>query len=328
MINADIIKTLYELQKSGDLLYDNMQDISNTFLLLRNTFHYSSYPILRTETIGLNRYFITIYSNYILNTSDIYDLFEGSVLFIYRNLLNPYSVNILLSTPLKEHFFTKPLDYLQDYDVIYYYNMDKIYDHFTYPIDYSSFNFEKRKFQIRDTPREYFSFNFDPTKTIESQDLKIIKEKQMYPSYTLKEISKELEIPYLEAKNRVMEHIIPNGIISSYVLTLQKPEFILLIYFEEKDTISYISRIPELYLIYQTRNGYLAHIIGQNKILFKYIEYITRIKRKDQIDLNIIPHNYIKSFPIPENRYIEGKWNFDVEEMIKKAQYLVKKFKK
>ncbi|AWR97928.2 winged helix-turn-helix transcriptional regulator [Acidianus sulfidivorans JP7] len=320
--NAYLYKALYNLQKTGDLtLDDTYQEI---FQFLQN-FNYSLYPILKTETINLSRYFISIYSKFNLDLNDFYDLFNGSILFIYKDILHPGAISGLVSTSLSEYSFTKPLEYLQDYNIIYHYSIDKIYDQYTYPIDYSSFNFSKMKFNLRKEPREHFLDNTYEPKPIDTKDLEIIKEKQLNPKLSLREISKKLGIPVSEALQHLKEHIVPNNIISSYVLTLQKIDFIMLVFFEEKDSIDHISKIPELYLIYQTNSGYLGHIVGQNSSnLLQYLSHISQINLNDQIEFSIIPTDNVKSFSIPVNNFKSGKWEFDLDLMLNKAENIVK----
>lgn len=337
-MNNNIANELYFLQKIGDLTPDllhsipGLENINDTLAFLKKNYDYISYPIVRSEVIGLNRYLITIYSNYILNLRDIYTIFDESTGHLFRNVLNPYVINILLYTTLREEAFVKVLDYLQDYDIIYYYTVDKIYDQYTYPIDYSHFDFDTKQFKIRRESREPFTPpRYNPDGKIDRADIDIITAKQRNPRLDIEEIAKELKISVSEAINHLREHVNYKGLISSYLVTLRKPNFVLLASFEEKNTIDYLSKIPELYLIFQTKSGYLAYILGENENVLSYTNHVTRIKRKDQVEITINPidEDHALMSSIPSKYFIsERQWSFSIDSMINKVENTCKNWKR
>lgn len=336
ILTSDIPKALYYLQKIGDLNLEllkpipELENITRLLAYLKSNYDYASYPLVRAETIGLNRYVITLYSNFLLNLHDIYSIFDESTAYVFRNVLNPYVINILLYTTLRGEIFTKPLDYLQDCDIIYHYTVDRIYDQYTYPIDYSHFDFERKEFKLRKDSREPFTPpRYNPDINLDKIDLLIVNKKQSNPKFSIDEIAKELNIQPEEAINHLQEHVNSKGLISSYVITLQKPNFVILVEFGEKSTIDYLSKIPELFLIFQTRSSYLAYIVGRSVNLISYINHITRLKREDSIELSLNPvdeeHCLISPIPV---KHFNGKWSFKAESMMEMAEKVAKSYKK
>nr|WP_152943030.1 AsnC family protein [Acidianus ambivalens] len=326
---------LYYLQRFGDLnpkvigAISRIKEANKLIQWLRENFHYRLAPIPRYEALGLKKYYVTIYSNYAdISLYNTYELFDGITSFILRDVINPLVLN--LSIYYNSTDFDRVLDYLQDEGIIYHYDIHKVEEEKFYPIDYSIFDFEKREFTgILNSPREPFELpdlteGFFPDEV----DMKIIGKKQERTISSLKDISTMLGISFKDALYHTQAHVIGKGLIKGYSIYLYKPDFRLEISFSEEDTLEELSRIPSMYLAYKLDDKtYYAHVFDNSSRLLNYLDFISSLKGKDTIEVYIHPFNekFMFTASIPYEHFENGRWNFNTEVMMLRAEKLVKK---
>ncbi len=321
-------KLLYYLQRFGDLnplvigAISGIKDPVKLISELKSRFTFRAYPFVREELLGLKKYAVTLYFRKHVTLENINHIFDGTLSYALRDLLNPNIVN--LSVYYNNSSFIKILDILLDKDIIYYYDVKEIKNTMIYPFDYSHFNYGKGEFEgISERGRFPFelpdlSDDFKP----DYHDIVILGKKQARADFSLKDISRVLNLPFKEVLKHYQEHVIGKGLISAYVVALTKSDYRLIVKFNEEETLHYLSRIPEFYSAYKLDDGsYIGHIRGRNSTLIKYLEFISQAKREDDIRVNIHPieKDYVFTASIPYEHY-NGRWEFNTELMIMRAE--------
>ncbi|BDC17448.1 AsnC family protein [Acidianus sp. HS-5] len=329
---------LYYLQRFGDLnpkvigAISRIKDADKVIDWLRKNFEYRLAPFPRWEALGLRKYYVTIYSNYSnISLYDLYDLFDGTPTFILRDVLNPLVINLLIYYNSSK--FDEVLDYLQGEGIIYHYDIHEVKEEKFYPIDYSNFDFEKREFTgLLSSPKESFELP-DLTEgfTPDDIDVKIIGKKQAKSVSSLKEISTLLGISFKDVLYHTQAHVIGKGLIVGYSIYLFKPDFRLEISFGEKETLEELSRIPSMYLSYKLDDGiYYAHVFDNSSRLLDYLDFISSLKSRDTIEVYIHPFNskYMLTASIPYEHFQNGRWNFNTQVMMLRAEKFAKSIEK
>jgi DNA-binding Lrp family transcriptional regulator len=329
---------LYYLQRFGDLnpeiisAISRIRDAENFIQWLRENYHYRLYPIPRYEALGLKKYYVTIYSNYYrLHLLDFYDAFDGNTTLIFRDVNNPLVINAVIY--YNSTNFDKVLDYLQDEGIIFHYDIHKIEKEEFYPIDYSTFNFNKGVFEgLLSSPREPFELpdlteGFSP----DDLDVKILGKKQARADISLKDLSSLLGVSFKDVLYHTQAHVIGKGLIKGYNVYLYKPDFRLEVNFKEEEVLEELSKIPSMYYVYKLDDkSYVAHILDSSFTLLSYLKFISSLKEKDTIETYLHPtdNDYAIIASIPYEHFEEGRWNFNTEVMMLRAEKLVKKIEK
>ncbi|BDC18774.1 AsnC family protein [Acidianus sp. HS-5] len=331
-------EVLYYLQRFGDLnpkvigAISRIKDVDKYILWLRQNFQYNLYPFSRWQTLGLKKYYVTIYSNYPnISLDDLYELFDGTPTFILRDVLNPLVIN--LSVYYNSSKFDEVLDYLQGEGIIYHYDIHEVKEEKFYPIDYSNFDFEKREFTgILSSPKEPFELpNLTEGFSPDDIDVKIIGKKQAKAYSSLKEISTMLGISFKDVLYHTQAHVIGKGLIVGYAARLFKPDFRLEVSFGEEDTLEELSRIPSMHFAHKLDDEtYYVHVVDNSSRLLDYLDFISTLKSKDTIEVYIHPINkrYVFTASIPYEHFQNGRWNFNTQVMMLRAEKFAKKLEK
>lgn len=243
-----------------------------------------------------------------------------------RDLLKPNIINISIYYNSNVNF-VRVLENLIDQSLIYYYELNKIDETLVYPFDYSKFNFDLGEFEgIGEKERVPFELvDLSDDFKLDYYDMVILGKKQARTVFSLKDISSFFKMPFKEALKHYQGHVIGKGLIFAYIVTLTIPDYRLLVKFKNDDVLNYLTRIPEFYSAFKLDDGsYIGHILGRNSTLIKYLEFISEAKRKfdDDITVNIHPadKDHIYTASIPYEHYENGKWEFNPEVMIMRAE--------
>ncbi|ARM76976.1 AsnC family protein [Acidianus manzaensis] len=326
---------LYYIQRFGDLnpkilgLLSGIKDAEELISYLRNNYEYRTFPFFNEKALGLDKYIFTIYSRRKFDLLKLYEMFDGMIGFALRDVFNPSSINLMIYSNSLSFF--KIFDYLLDNDFIYHYEyLGKVKSRLIYPLDYSMFNFETKEFEgISPREREPFQ-NVDLTDDFKPDyyDVRIIGKKQERTYSNLKDLSSLLGFSFKDVLYHYQKHIAGKGLISSYTTFVVRPHYRLQVIFSKENTLRYLTRIPTLYYVHILDNYYVAHILGWNSQLFKYVDFIkdAEYEFNDKISITVHPANdkYRIAASIPYEHFTEdGKWDFNVERMILKAERVI-----
>ncbi|ARM76946.1 AsnC family protein [Acidianus manzaensis] len=330
---------LYYIQRFGDLnpkilgLLSGIKDAEELISYLRNNYEYRTFPFFNEKALGLDKYIFTIYSRRKFDLLKLYEMFDGMIGFALRDVFNPSSINLMIYSNSLSFF--KIFDYLLDNDFIYHYEyLGKVKSRLIYPLDYSMFNFETKEFEgISPREREPFQ-NVDLTDDFKPDyyDVRIIGMKQERTDVGLKELSSLLGISFRDLLYHYQKHVAGKGLIPSYITYFTRFTFRLQVIFNKEETLRYLTRIPTLYYVHVLDNYYVAHILGWKGQLLKYVEFIKEAEYEfnDKVYLSVHPYTskYLLTASIPYEHFTEdGKWDFNVERMISKAEKVIEVIK-
>ncbi|AWR95314.1 AsnC family protein [Acidianus brierleyi] len=333
---SEISKVLYYVQRFGDLspklitALSGIKEATKIIENLKEKYKMLPYPIERADKLNLKRYYVEVYFSKNIDLLKLYEAFNGITVAINRDMLNDkkYIIGIMYS---KNADFIRGLEYLVDIGLIHYYELYEEEEKQVYPIDYSTFDFEKGKFSedFIKNPRQPFelpdlSDNFKPDEI----DIKILGKKQEQNDFTLKDISSSLGIPFKEVLYHYQAHVVGRGLISAYHVFLGKFDFKMsLIYDSDEEVDNALSRIPTLISIsHLSDNTSKATLVAQSHMLYKILEFITRIQKDSKISFTIHPlfppFEYSLTASIPYEHF-NKKWEFNVEELLMKEEEIL-----
>lgn len=82
-----------------------------------------------------------------------------------------------------------------------------------------------------------------------------------------------------------------------------------------------------MYHVYKLDDkSYVAHILDSSSTLLSYLKFISSLKEKDTIETYLHPYDqqYMITASIPYEHFEKGRWNFNTEVMMLRAEKLVK----
>lgn len=336
----ELAKLLYYLQRFGDLnpkilgAIARIKNAEELVSFLKKNFEYNLYPYVYEDALGLRKYFFVIYTRKRTSLVDIYNIFDGIIGYALRDLFRQEKIYLLVYFNRNLVNLVRFFDYLLDNKLIYHYEYLGVAKRsLPYPLDYFKFNFEKKEFEgigrIRlpfENPPLYDDFSPD------YYDVVILGKKQEIAYMNLKEISEALKIPFRDVLYHYQKHIVGKGLVIAYNVQLNTFHYRLQVIFEKEETAEYLTKIPSLFLIYRLQDDnhkeiYIAHIWGNYSQLVDYVGFIKEAKYlfNDNVEVTIHPYTkdmrYYLGASIPYEHFTkEGRWDFNVERMILKAE--------